>query len=314
MVNEENKNLEIKQKLPGRPVRMVSIGFAMDKPLEQVAALVDAEGAKGADLIALPETATGQSKETAETLEGKTIRTLSALARKHKTYIVCGLDRLDGDRRVNSAVLIDRQGKVACVYDKMYPFWAEFELSPPVSAGKQVVVYDTDFGRLGLAICFDVNFPSVWQQLADKDAELVVWISAYSSGTSLQAYAINHHYTIVSATQSRDCQVYDITGERILDESSDDIHISRTTIDLDRCIFHKNIDANPVAKINKLFEEHADDIVMEKDLPREEWFVLKAKKPGVSARKLAKQYGLRELRDYMDYSRDEIDKMRKDEK
>ena len=85
-------------------------------------------------------------------------------------------------------------------------------------------------------------------------------------------------------------------------------------IDLDRCIFHKNIDANPVAKRNKLFEEHADDIVMEKDLPREEWFVLKAKKPGVSARKLAKQYGLQELRDYMDYSREEIDKMRQDEK
>ena len=45
-------------------------------------------------------------------------------------------------------------------------------------------------------------------------------------------------------------------------------------------------------------------------MEREKWFVLKAKKPGVSARELARQYGLEELRDYIERSRQEIDQMR----
>jgi hypothetical protein len=48
----------------------------------------------------------------------------------------------------------------------------------------------------------------------------------------------------------------------------------------------------------------------EKRMNREAWFVLKAKRPGVSARELARQYGLEELRDYINRSRREIDELR----
>ncbi len=61
-------------------------------------------------------------------------------------------------------------------------------------------VYQADFWRIGVAICFDINFPEVWKTLADQGAELVVWPSAYSAGTALQARALNHRYYIVSAT------------------------------------------------------------------------------------------------------------------
>ena len=304
---EKGKTTESKPKQIGRPVRVVSLSFNTDKTLKQIAKIVDNEGAKGADIIAMPETMLTQSDQTLETIEGETTATLSALAKKHHTYIVFGMDRMDGNRRVNSSVLLDRQGNVAAVYDKIYPFWAEFDLKPKVAPGTTAVVHQADFGRLGLAICFDANFPNVWQSLADQDAELVIWISAYSSGTSLQAHAINHHFYIVSSTYSRDCQVYDITGERILDEKSDDVNISRITLDLDRGIYHNNFNTD---KRDKLLKEQPDDIFQEKILPREEWFVLTAKRPGVSARGLAKEYGMEELRDYLDRSRREIDQIR----
>lgn len=200
-----------------------------------------------------------------------------ALARKHKTYIVCPVYRSAKGRRFNSAVLIDRAGKVVCVYDKAYPYWSEFPLRPTTEVGKDVPVHQADFGRVGMAICFDANFPAVWRRLAEKGAELVIWSSAYSAGRQLQAHALNHHYYIVTSTFTRDCQVYDITGERILDERRGSPSVARITLDLDRGIYHTNFNT---PKLQKLLKARPGEVKVEKRLPREQWFVLKAVKPG----------------------------------
>jgi len=289
----------------GRPVRVVSLSFH-DKSVAEIAHVVDREGAKGVDLIILPETWCGQ-KESPEALGGPVVTTMAALAKRHDTYLVCPIDRRDGERRLNTAVLIDRGGRISGVYDKVYPYWSEFELKPSVEPGHEVRVFQTDFGKLGLAICFDVNFPEVWQRLADQGAELVVWPSAYSAGTSLQAHALNHHFYIVTSTLTRDCLVYDITGEELLYEKSDDVNVSRITLDLDRGVYHSNFN---IEKRDKLLKEHGQALKQVKWLDREQWFVLQATEPGVSARALAKQYGLEELRDYLSRSRREIDQRR----
>ncbi len=289
----------------GRPVRIVSLSFN-GKKLEEIAKVVDREGAKGADLIILPETWRGQ-KDSPETLEGPTVTAMAALAKKHSTYLVCPIDRRDGTRRLNTAVLIDRAGKISGVYDKVYPYWSEYDLKPPVEPGREARVFQTDFGKLGLAICFDVNFPEVWQRLADQGAELVVWPSAYSAGTSLEAHALNHHFYIVTSTLTCDCLVYDITGEELLYEKSNDLNVSRITLDLDRGIYHQNFN---IEKRDKLLREHGQEVKQAKWLNREQWFVLQATRAGVSARALARQYGLEELRDYLSRSRREIDQRR----
>ncbi|HWB55113.1 MAG TPA: carbon-nitrogen hydrolase family protein [Tepidisphaeraceae bacterium] len=290
----------------GRPVRVLSLSFA-NEPLDVICHIIDREAAKGVDLIVLPETWRGQNDTSMETLEGPTITAMSALAKKYNTYIVSPIDRKDSDRRVNSAVLLDRHGKVVFVYDKVFPYWSEFDHKKKVDVGLSVPVYQADFGRIGFAICFDVNFPEVWKRLADEGAELVVWPSAYSAGTTLQAHALNNHYYIVSSTGARDCVVYDITGEQILYQKSKDINITHVTLDLDRGIYHENFNLDKRAK---LLKEHEDDVELEKVLDRESWFVLRARRPGVSARALARQYGMEELRDYIDRSRREIDAMR----
>jgi predicted amidohydrolase len=288
----------------GRPVRVVSLSF-QGKSLEEISKVVDREGAKGVDLIALPETWRGQ--KAPEALDGPTVTAMAGLAKKHRTYIVCPIDRKDGRRRLNTAVLIDRNGKVAGTYDKVYPYWGEYDLKPPVDPGRDAPVYQADFGRVGFAICFDANFPEVWKRLADQGAELVIWPSAYSAGTTLQAHALMNHFYIVTSTWKCDCLVYDITGRELLYETSKDINISRITLDLDRGIYHQNFN---IDKRDKLLKEHPEEVSQESWMDREQWFVLKAKRPGVSARKLARQYGLEELRDYIDRSRREIDKLR----
>jgi predicted amidohydrolase len=291
----------------GRPVNIVSIGFApKSQDFDKIIRLVEQEAAQGADIIMLPETWRSQNNEP-ESLDGLIVNTLSEIARRYNTYIVCPFDRQESSLRLNTAVLLDRQGEIAGVYDKVYPYWSEYDLTPTVHVGTQVPVVRTDFGCVGMAICFDVNFPEVWQRLADQDAEVVLWPSAYSAGRSLQAHAINHHFYIVTATYTPDCIVYDINGDEILYEKGDEINVSRVTIDLDRGIYHENFN---VDKLKKLLAERGDDVEVEQWLTREQWFVLKAKRPGVSARGLAEHYGLEELRSYLSRSRYEIDKMR----
>jgi predicted amidohydrolase len=294
----------------GRPVRITSIGFKQGTvTLERMVSLVDQEGTRGTDLVILPETCRGQDDTSEEPLHGPTVTAMSALAKKHKIYIACPIDRTDGNRRLNTTVFLDRSGLVTCLYDKIFPYWEEFDVKPVVSPGESLHVLQTDFGRVGFATCFDANFPEVWKGLSDKGAELVVWPSAYSAGLSLQAHAINHHYYIVTSSQTPDCIVYDITGERILYEANPKggVNISRVVLDLDRTVFHENFN---LAKRDKLLADHAQDIAQEKWLKLEQWFVLRAKRPGVSAKELAAKYEIEELRHYLDRSRVSIDQRR----
>jgi hypothetical protein len=206
-------------------------------------------------------------------------------------------------------VLLDRTGAVAAVYDKIYPYWNELDMAPPVlPAQGDAAVYDADFGRVGLSTCFDAKFPEVFQRLRDRGAELVVWSSAYSGFTELQAFSLLHHYYIVTSTWTGDSVVYDVTGALLRDErGKGDITVSRFTLDMDRTIYHYNFN---LEKRARLLAEHAGDVALEVDMPREEWFVLKAKRPGISARALGREYGLEELRSYKDRSRAGIDARR----
>ena len=72
-------------------------------------------------------------------------------------------------------------------------------------------------------------------------------------------------------------------------------------------IYHSDFN---IKKRDKLLAEHPLDVELEKILDREAWFVLRALRPGVSARGLAAEYGLEELRPYKNRSRNEIDRMR----
>ena len=290
----------------GRPVRVLSLSFK-SATLEAIAAIVDSEGAKGVDLVSLPEAWRGP--DVVETLSSPTITTFAQLARKHHTYVVCPIYRQDGSRRLNSSVFLDRSGAVAAVYDKAYPYWNEFDLAPPVLPGQgDVVVHDTDFGRIGFAICFDAKFPEVFRRLREKGAELVVWASAYSGYTELAAFALLHHYYIVTSTLTGDVLAYDVTGALLRDERGPgEVTVSRFTLDMDRTIYHYNFN---LEKRAKLLAEHAADVALAADMPREEWFVLEAKRPGVSARQLGREYGLEELRAYQDRSRTGVDARR----
>ena len=210
--------------------------------------------------------------------------------------------------RVNTALVINREGAIAASYRKLYPYWSEFDIDPPCSVtdGGDCAV-DLDFGRIGLAICFDANFPDVWRNLYELGAEFVVWSSAYSAGMQLAAYSLIHHYPIVTCTQVPDAAVYDVDGREIAYTKGEDVCVMEHTLDLDRCIFHYNFNQD---KADKLIADRGGDVEIEKDYWREQWFVLRSKNEAVNVRELAAQYGMVELNAYQKDSKAKIDAMR----
>ena len=288
-----------------RKIQVVSLSFN-NKSADEILKLVEKEAQQNCDIIVLPEMWMGD--KYIETIDiscensGVTGQ-LQNIAKTYGVYILNSTYReTETTPRLNSGALIGRDGTIIGIYDKNYPYWDEYDLKPPACPGSDVPVFETDFGRVGIAICFDANFPSVWEELAEKGADIVFWTSAYSGGSSLQAHAINHHYYIVSSTLCNDCAVIDITGKEIYYQKSDSgVNISRVEIDMNREIFHENF--NMGSKLERLLNEHAE-ITVESHLEREQWFVLHSKNEGVQIREIAAQYSMEELRAYKRRSRD----------
>jgi predicted amidohydrolase len=142
---------------------------------------------QGAELVVFPElSVTGyvlrdQIYELAETIPGHSTNILEELARKTGTYIVFGLPELSDKTQAtiyNAAVLVGPDGLIG-KYRKMYlPTHSVFEEKRYFRPGYQAAVFETELGKIGLIICYDVFFPEVSRLTRLEGAQLIVCISA----------------------------------------------------------------------------------------------------------------------------------------
>jgi hypothetical protein len=286
---------------PGRQVRVaaIPIGFdgEHDKKLKLAISHLETAGSQGVDIACLPEEFAGTR---AEPIPGPTTDAVAALARKHRMWVVCPIREQAGEEQYNTAVLLDREGKVAGYYRKVFVFWGE---GLHVSR-EGVKTFDTDFGRIALLTCFDANFDEVWQEAERKGAEIVLWPSAYGGGMPLNGYAMIHNYYIVPVGAGNIIDCFGRAMERETPRGQQFI----ATLDLDLTIVHKDFTGE---KIAALLKEHAGEVV---SLPEiggmEGWYVLKAVQPGVRARDLCKEHRIETLREYRHRSREQINERR----
>jgi len=176
----------------------------------------------GLDLAVLPETTVtntrGRASERAVPLHGHALESFSALARRHRTYLVVPLDLAEdgssGPIYSNAAVLLDRQGAVAGIYRKVHPvaLVGHDDLEGGITPGREFPVFDCDFGKLGIQICWDMVFDDGWQALADQGAEIVVWPSASPATALPSSRSGRHRYFIVSSCWRNNSTIYEPTG------------------------------------------------------------------------------------------------------
>jgi predicted amidohydrolase len=207
-------------KYPGLEERLKVLSGLVDSMAEEAAR---AYPGRGLDLAVLPETTVtsthGTASERAIPLQGPVLETFGALARRHKTYLVVPLDIVEessssGTIYSNAAVLLDRRGTVAGTYRKVHPvaYLHHDDLESGITPGREFPVFDCDFGKLGIQICWDVVFDDGWQALADKGAEIVVWPSASPASARPASKAGQHRYFVVSSCWRNNSTIYEPTG------------------------------------------------------------------------------------------------------
>jgi predicted amidohydrolase len=225
-----------------QPPRKVIVGTVMQpfwgkhpglqKRLNQLTEIVDRMQAQSVrkyghnlDLAVLPEMAlTGEGKRVGEVvdwsfpLDGAVKETFAREASKCRCYVVVPTYLLEDratKRCSNAAILFDRRGEVIGIYRKVHLVvdTDTGSMEHGSTPGKEEPVFDCDFGKLGIQICYDMDFDYGWRELACKGAELVVWPTQSPQTSQPAARAKRNHYYIVSSTWRNNASVFEPTGK-----------------------------------------------------------------------------------------------------
>ncbi len=265
--------------------------------VESALAKVDDAALDSPDLIALPENFGSMGvgvddwRTIAEPVPGPTIEAFAAKAREYRTHIVCPLiEEKDGNLH-NSAVLIGRKGEIIGVYHKMYPTIGEIDAG--VVPGTEAPAWDTDLGKVGCAICFDLNFRDVALSLAEHGAQIVSFNSAYRGGLSTRIWAFDFGWWFVSAIRSENSVILNPLGQ-VLKESFHYSPIISANVNLDADVFH--IDYNH-QHLRPMREKYGGQVEIQ-SLSPEAVFLLTSHHADLTVDDLVEEFGMERRTQY----------------
>ncbi len=179
----------------------------------------------GAGLVVLPENFSFMGKRDADLLtrrepdgEGPLQTFLSDVAARYGIWLVGGtipLSAGDADRVRSASLVYNERGERVARYDKIHLFDVDvpganerYVESATIEPGNETVVLDSPFGRLGVAVCYDLRFPEMFRQMLDSGVELLAIPAAFTATTGkahwetlVRARAIENLAYVVAAGQ-----------------------------------------------------------------------------------------------------------------
>ncbi|MDP1634447.1 MAG: carbon-nitrogen hydrolase family protein [Gallionellaceae bacterium] len=200
-------------------VQMAS-GPNVEGNLSEARRLVANAVEQGAKLVVLPEffAIMGMNEQDKVKVcekpgEGPIQRFMSETARRHKIWLIGSLPlaATSPDKVRNSCLVYDETGALVARYDKIHLFNLtlgneSYNEAQTIEAGDQVVVVDSPFGRIGLAVCYDLRFPEIFRAM--KDVNIIVLPSAFTATTGkvhweplVRARAIENLSYVIAAAQ-----------------------------------------------------------------------------------------------------------------
>ena len=158
--------------------------------LDKVQKLIEENAWYKPDLIVLPEVFNSgvdhkYLHKLAEKIpEGETTEFFSKIAKKYETNIIAGsfIEKCEGEitEYKNTSVIFSRKGEILGKYQKihMFNYYGSNE-GEYISSGDKAVVIQTDVGKIGLSICYDLRFPELYRALVYAGAEIITCVAAW---------------------------------------------------------------------------------------------------------------------------------------
>ncbi|MEH7252551.1 carbon-nitrogen hydrolase family protein [Neobacillus niacini] len=191
-------------------VAIAQLSTSVDKAsnLEKALQYIAKAKKAGADFVILPEfymvLATTKSGvlpvDAAEPLDGPFVSALKEAARKHEIYVVCGTyeSKTDDDcRAYNTTVFINRAGELVHSYRKthLYDAFSYKESDTIIPGENPYKVVETEFGKIGLMVCYELRFPEIARQFALQEGDVLIVPAGWMAGPMKE----DHWQTLIRA-------------------------------------------------------------------------------------------------------------------
>ncbi len=185
--------------------------------------LIEKEVPKDVDLICLPEMFCCPYEMEkfpiyAEKERGNTWQICSQLAKERNVYLSAGsIAEVDDEGFVyNTAYVFNRDGEQIAKHRKMHLFDIQieggqhFQESATLKAGNSVTTFDTEFGKLGLCICYDIRFVELTRLMTLKGAKIILVPAAFNMSTGpshwetlFKSQALNNQVFVIGTAPAR---------------------------------------------------------------------------------------------------------------
>jgi predicted amidohydrolase len=245
------------------------------------------------DIICLSESidATGVSnalplRERAEVPPGPVTGVFAEYAKKHNCYIICPIATKQDGKYYNAAVVIDRNGGIVGEYRKIRPTVGE--MKGGITPGHKIPpVFKTDFGIIGIQVCFDLNWHDQWRELKEAGAEIVFYSSQYCGGRLLNAEAWMNKYYVVSSSRRNPSVVIDISGDELYRSESHDTWVCGP-INLDKEVIGRWPHITKLNEIRKKYGRKISFTVLTDDAR----IICESRSPDVRVADVLREFGI----------------------
>lgn len=221
----------------------------------------------------------------------------ASVAKENHCYIAFGMKREDNGIWWNSCIILDREGKVAGIYNKNFPTIHEMD---QIQASNETPIIQCDFGRVACAICFDLNFDELRVRYETLHPDIILFPSMYHGGLEQAkwAFSCKSFFVCSHGFKTAPSEIRNPLGE-VIASSTNYYNYAVATINLDRKVVH--LDDN-WAKLDALRKKYGKDVTIH-DPGLIGSVLITSEKDGISVEDMVKEFKIEDTESYFNRSR-----------
>jgi beta-ureidopropionase len=214
---------------------------------------------------------------------------LAEFSKQHNCYTLCPAYTSNNGKNFNSIVVFDRKGKKIGMYNKIHATEGEIKNRGITCGSLFQPVIETEFGPIGIQICYDINWDDGWQMLRKQGAKIIFWCSAFDGGKMVNTKAWEHKCIVASSTLKNTSKICDISGETIAQTGIWNPNFYCAPLNMEKVFLTTYDYLKQFADIEKKYGRK----VRITTFHEEEWTIIESLSPDILVRDIMKEFDLR---------------------